>query len=161
MRQTPESLRERGAAVAVRVSQPPEAVDAGYPDFEAVQFLGTIDTGAMTSMLRDDLFNPETHELSHVGSKPYTGFSGSALVEQYLARIQIGSSSDFEQDLIIGAGKFDDHVEFLIGRDILIHAKFEWNGPLGVHDLTFPRGLDLPGSSGDVEANELDFPPLS
>jgi hypothetical protein len=136
-RTTQDELRRSGFTVPVRVCQLPEAGQAGLPGPEAgVPLLGTVDTGAGMSMIREDRI--EECGLVQRGTTSLGTFQGrQSTVPTYPAHVRV--QEEWENDLIIAAGSFEDEpgLEFLIGRDILQHAVLSWNGETGTAELGF------------------------
>lgn len=76
-------------------------------------------------MIRSDL--AKEIGLRSVGERLLSYFDGSATVETYAATVLIGQHSF---DVVLSASR-NEHLDFIIGRDILRFADISLSGPAG------------------------------
>jgi Aspartyl protease len=137
-RTSQENFLLSGLSIAVRISPPP---DAGVEGFQAQPVLGLIDTGAATSMIRNEV--AASIGLDERGSTRLQTFAGEYEVPQYPAKVEFDDG--YEQELFLSGGDFehDPGLDFLIGRDLLQHAHLCLHGPNGTLEITFrPEDAD-------------------
>jgi hypothetical protein len=124
------NLQQRGPVVELQLGVPPalEAVlrQAGQPVPSPIVVAAMIDTGASGTVVRDDI--PQRLGLNPVGVIAiHTPASTGVRCSQFAMRLQFPSYV-VEEAVVIAAPLQGQHVECLIGRDVLAHAVLVYTG---------------------------------
>ncbi len=125
------NLQLTGPIVEVNVSPPRTLIEIlkkkkqNIPQPQKV--LAMIDTGATSSVLRPDII--EKIGLNPIGSVKINTPSSTGLdCYQYQATVHFPNNVAVETSDLIGASLQGQHIQCLIGRDVLRHSVFIYNG---------------------------------
>ncbi len=133
------NLHQRGPVIELEImpSFPfLKKFDSFTSSIKTIKVLAMIDTGAMSSVIKQGL--AQELSISPIGVVSLTTPSSENVsCFQYNISISFPSSVNIESVIVTEAPLQGQHIQFLIGRDVLKHAVFIYNGYDNSFTLSF------------------------